>query len=764
MPTQPLPLPGLDLPEDPPGLVPINDRCCLQTCLGRRMVAVEGRLFANYALGDGAAETMAMVNLVATGAATQVEVAKAFGCSTRQVRRHQRQRDNGEPASSRRRGRKPGDTGVVRIKAPEVRTVRRLKDSGTSNREIARKMGVSETAVRKLLKRMGWEPVPTFIQPALPGLSLDFGEGMPSPKETLPEPVPQPNQAPPLPLQEADLPEPCPTPLDTDPSNRCFDRILARLGVLDDARPLFQTGLRIPHAGVLLALPILLKCGVLAAAREVYGSISPAFFGLRSILLVLLFMALLRIKRPEGLKEHVPAELGRLVGLDRAPEVKTLRRKLDHLAKLRRAEQFGQELARLRVEARGDTLGFLYVDGHVRVYHGKHRLPKTHVARLHFTLPATSDYWVNCQDGDPLFMVTAKANAGLVEVLPGILAQCRKLLGERPITVVFDRGGWSPKLFKALQAGGIHILTYRKGKVPDLPLKKFKLRKTKLDGHPVEYWLNDKTIKVKVDKGTLKLRQVTRLKGDHQTQVVTTRWDLSAVEVAHRMFARWKQEIFFKYMREEFLLDALVDYHVEPDDPERTIPNPERKRLEKEIAAARLELAKVQEEYGAAALDNVEAQRPTMRGFKIAHGKLGKQVRAARNRLEALVARKATLPVRVAVGEAVKDPIVKLAPERQHLTDLLKMVAYQTESDFLALVRPYYARTEDEGRTLVQNILAGAADLEVTPTELRVKVAPLSSPHRTKVLAALCAELDKASAIFPGTRLKVRYAVSNPGA
>ena len=761
---QPIPLQGLELPEDPPGLVLINDRCSLQTDMGRRFIAVGGFLITSYALNDGARESMAMVDLVQTGAATQVEVARAFGCSTRQVRRYQRLREERATPSSRRRGRQQGAIGVVRLKAPDVRTVRRLKEAGISNREIARRMGVCEKSVRKLLKRMGWQPAPTFVQPALPGLSLDFGEGMPSPKATLPDPHTQSERALPFPFQEAELPEPCPYTMDTDPSDRCFDRILARLGVLDDARPLFQAGLRIPHAGVLLALPILLQSGVLAAAREVYGSIGPAFYGLRSTLLVLLFMALLRIKRPEGLKEHVPAELGRLVGLDRAPEVKTLRRKLEHLAKLRRAEQFGQELARLRVEARGDTLGFLYVDGHVRVYHGKHRLPKTHVARAHFTLPATSDYWLNDQRGDPLFMVTAKANAGLVQILPEILAKCKKLLGERPITVVFDRGGWSPKLFQTLQADGIHILTYRKGKTPDLPLKKFKLRKARLDGHPVEYWLNDKTIKVRVEKGTLKLRQVTRLKGDHQTQVVTTRWDLSAVEVAHRMFARWQQENWFKYMREEYLLDALVDYGVEPDDPERSVPNPERKRLEKEVAAARLELAKVQEEYGAAALDNLEAKRPTMRGFKIANGKLGKQVRAARNRLEALMTRKATLPVRVAVREAVKDPIVKLAPERKHLTDLLKMVAYQTESDFLALIRPHYARTEDEGRTLVQNVLASAADLEVTPEELRVQVAPLSSPHRTKVLAALCAELDKASAIFPGTMLRVRYAVSNPSA
>jgi len=750
--SQSVPLPGLDLPEDPPGLVLINDRSCLQTFRGRRLVAVGGTLVASYALGDGAAETMAMVNLVETGTATQVEVARAFGCSTRQVRRHQRQRDNGEPASNRRCGRKPGATGVVHLKASAVRTVRRLKEAGTSNREVARRLGVSETAVRKLLQRMGWKSTSECVQPALPGLLPERVEPSPEPDPAGPE----------LP-SETELPEPCPPTLDRDPSNRCFDRILARLGALDDARPLFQTGFRIPRAGVLLALPILLRSGVLAAAREVYGSIGPAFYGLRSTLLVLLFMALLRIQRPEGLKEHVPSELGRLVGLDRAPEVKTLRHKLERLANLKRSERFGRELARLRVEARGDALGFLYVDGHVRVYHGKHRLPKAHVARMRITLPATSDYWVNDKNGDPLFMVTAKANAGLVQILPDILAQCRDLLGKRPLTVVFDRGGWSPKLFVKLQADRVDILTYRKGNTPDLPEKKFKLRKARIDGEVVEFWLNDRTVKMKADGETLKLRQVTRLKDGHQTQVITTRRDLSAVEVAHRMFSRWRQENWFKYMREEFLLDALVDYEVEPDDPERSVPNPERRRVDKEISAARQELTRLQEAFGEAAMDNVEARRPTMRGFKIAHGKLGQKIRAARTRLEALMARKATLPTRVPVGEAVKDPIVKLAPERKRLTDLLKMVAFQAESDLVALIRPHYARAEDEGRTLVQAILTSSADLEVTSDELRVNVAPLSSRHRTKVLAALCEELAKFPAIFPGTRLKVRYAVSAQG-
>ena len=79
----------------------------------------------------------------------------------------------------------------------------------------------------------------------------------------------------------------------------------------------------------------------------------------------------------------------------------------------------------------------------------------------------------------------------------------------------------------------------------------------------------------------------------------------------------------FKYMREEFLLDALVDYRIDPEDPTRTIPNPERRALDKQIRAARLDLGKIEREFGAAAADNTEQHRPTMRGFKIAHGKLG---------------------------------------------------------------------------------------------------------------------------------------------
>src|SRR3990170_1132244 len=142
------------------------------------------------------------------------------------------------------------------------------------------------------------------------------------------------------------------------------------------------------------------------------------------------------------------------------------------------------------------------------------------------------------------------------------------------------------------------------------------------------------------------------------------------------MFERWRQENFFKYMREEFLLDALADYQVEPDDPTRSVPNPQRRTLDQEIRAARVQVAKLEQAYGAAALDNPEGCRPTIRGFKIAHGKLGKALRAARVQLAELLARRRDLPMRVEVRDASDAAVLRLATERKRLTNLLKMVAY----------------------------------------------------------------------------------------
>lgn len=735
----------------PEGTIVINERGLIRTQSTHRVVVVCGLVLAQYAIQDAMSQAYAMVSLVEQGWADQNDVARAFHCSVRTVRRQQRRfEDGGMAALGLGRG---FPQGRPRLQPSRTQLIHRFKTQGHSNREIARRVGVSEMAIRKSLRRMGWkEP---NQQPSLLPLEevppVDSAAGRASPDPTSAEGA-NPN------LSAFSSPTAPSCSADIHPADRRADRLLARLGLLEDAAPLFGSGTAIPRAGVLLALPALIAGGVFECARQIYGSLGPSFYGLRTSLLTLLLMALWRLKRPEALKEHSPADLGRVLGLDRAPEAKTLRRKLARLAACQRAAEFGRALAQRRVALRGTAMGFLYVDGHVRVYHGQHRLPKAHVARMRLSMPATSDYWVNDKDGDPLFVVTAEANAGLVKMLPGLLQEVRRLVGKRRVTFVFDRGGYSPKLFQGILAAGFDLLTYRKGRYPPIPKARFRKHATRQDGRLITYVLADQ--EVRLLKGKLRLRQITRLMDDgHQTPILTSRRDVGAALLACRMFERWRQENFFKYLREEYALDALADHAVAPDDPTREVPNPAWAAADTQLRQAEAEMDRFQAEYGLEALLNSERDRATMRGFKIAHGKLGRKIWNVFQRLTALKAKREKIPRRVPVQSLCAEPVVKLAPERKHLTNLLKMVAYQAESDLFRAVIPHYRRAQDEGRTLIQSALASAADLDVTQDELRVTLAPLSSPHRTRAIAALCQELNRTNTVFPGCSLRLRYAI-----
>jgi transposase len=338
--------------------VVINARCSLRIEAGQRVIVVGGLPVHHYRAEDAVAEAYAMVFLVESGFAQQTDVARAFARSVRTVRRYQgRYAQGGMAALGREEGWRRGRR---RISGKRLRSIEMLKSQGMSNRAIAHRLGVSEKAIRKLVGPLkpaesaqlafagmttaaAGQP-PAARVPSAKSTGDDADRATPSAKDRAGDgdPITTP----------VDDGEPVPMSLDRDASDRTFDRQLAHLGLLDDAAPLFREGSSVPGVGVLFALPCLVESGLFRISRKLYGEIGPAFYGLRTTLLTFLLMALLRIKRPEHLKERDPAAFGRLLGLDRAPEVKTLRRRLTRLAAHHCAEQLGAELARLRVDQR----------------------------------------------------------------------------------------------------------------------------------------------------------------------------------------------------------------------------------------------------------------------------------------------------------------------------------------------------------------------------------------------------------------------------
>ena len=187
---------------------------------------------------------------------------------------------------------------------------------------------------------------------------------------------------------------------------------------------------------------------------------SEGFYPLESIFLLLALIALARIPSLEALRYVAPGEWGKLMGLDRIPEVRTLRRKITELCSEQGlAERWSNALAKQWMAEEPECAGVFYADGHVRVYHGKLTdLPRRYIARERLCLRGTTDYWVNAMDGRPFFVVSCAVDPGLLSVLREQIVPRLKA----DVTIVFDREGYSPQFFAQMKEQRIAVLTYHK--------------------------------------------------------------------------------------------------------------------------------------------------------------------------------------------------------------------------------------------------------------------------------------------------------------
>jgi hypothetical protein len=716
----------MPLPMCPEGAVPIGEAACLTVDGHGGQVWVWGRLWWSWQAGDEAGRRLAAVQLATAKVARRVQIAAAFATTTTTLWRWMR--DYGQAGIVGLAPVRPGPKGAWKLTDEVVGQIVALDAKGATQASIAEQVGVSSFSVRQVLR----DRQPPVAAPA--------GDHEPQPQREREE--------------LAVVPAPAP---------RTGERQAARFGLLEQAEPVFTQGAQLPLAGLLLALPGLEATGLLAVAEQTYGKLKNGFYGLRSVLLTLVLLALLREPRAEGVTRVVPADLGRILGLDRAPEVSTIRRRLGELADRGQAGDLMAGLARHHVDAHRDAVGFVYIDGHVRAYHGTRRLPKTHVARMRISMPATLETWVGDANGDPIFAVIAPPSASTAAEIRRLLPELAELAGKRRTTVVFDRGGWSPDLFAHLLDNNFDLLTYRKGTVRPEPASAFTEHLWVDEGGVTHRWeLADRTVRIRLSakaakahgRKTLRLRQIVRRSPNgHQTPILTSRFDLSAAEIAARMFNRWCQENYFRYGRAHFALDALDSYAIVDDDPDRSVPNPAKrharrkiKDLERVVASGEATAGRHRHTAASDSLDELDTTLDQVRD----------QLAAARQAA-------AEVPARVPLAQLHPDARL-LDAEPKLLTHACRIAAYNTESGLARLLAPGYARAGHDARSLLREAFTLAGDLQIIDGVLHVTLNPASAPRRTRALAALCAQLNDTQTLYPGTNLVLRYAITDtPG-
>jgi hypothetical protein len=561
-------------------------------------------------------------------------------------------------------------------------------------------------------------------------------------------------------------------------ATRSLERVAAAMGALEAAPLVFESARDVPQGGVLLALPALMAVGLLRHNEEY--ALPPGFYGLSSVMVLLALMALARIASIEQLRYAATGEWGNLLGLDRVPEVRTLREKLKLLCgEQGRAARWNAALAKEWIgqqeTEQASGLAF-YVDGHVRVYHGElSKLPRHYVPRERFYLRATVDYWVNALGGEPFCYFNQAVDHGLVqamrgEVLPwleanvSVSAEQEQRMAADPrvprFTVIFDREGYSPDLFRELQPQRIAALTYhRYPDGEDWRVEEFQEQAVKLvSGETVRMKLAERGTHVGKRPG-LWVREVRKLGTDgHQVSIVSTNFSGEAAAQAAALMARWSQENFFKYMREHFGLDALVQYGTEEIPATVTVLNPVWRELNRQVRQKQAEcksLQKLQQNVGLAQ----PLSEAAVRHYEQHQGQLQARIEQLQPALKQLQQQRKQTPRHIAVQDLPEpDRFTQLRTERKYFLDTIKMIAYRAETSMASTVREKLKRSDD-ARALLRQIYDTEADLmpDLEAKTLTVHLHHLTQAAHDTAVRYLCDELTTTETIFPGTDLRLVY-------
>lgn len=559
---------------------------------------------------------------------------------------------------------------------------------------------------------------------------------------------------------------------------RELDRVCAAVGLLSQTSTEFEASVDVPNGGVLWALPALLESGLLRHTQK-YFSLPDGYYGCDHIFLLLATMALARVKSMEQLRYHSPGEWGKILGLDRIPEVKTARKKIGILARPEPVREWSGRLSQDWMQADPDAAGVLYVDGHVRTYHGKQtKLPRRYIARQRLCLRGTTDYWVNDQLGRPFFVLSMPVCPGLIKVLKQeIVPRLRKEVPGQPseeqlkanpnlhrFIIIFDREGYSPEFFKAMwEKDRVACQTYHKYPKGEWPADEFsEYTVTMPQGQSIKMNLAERRTMLSNKMWVREIRRLTS--SGHQVSVLSSDYTTDIALIAVHMFSRWSQENFFKYMKEHFNLDRLIDHQIEQIDETTKVVNPAWRHLDGQIRKKAAVLTRKKAKLWEITLQDTEG-KAEIADYEKNMGELKLEVASLQKEVDELKAERKEVDKHIPLGELPeKEKFDQLAPTRKHFVDTIKMIAYRAETAMAIVLRDILSRSDD-ARSLLREIFTTEADLIPNPQKgtLTVRLHHLTNHMSDKAAQFLADQLNETETIYPNTNLRLVYNfVSNP--
>lgn len=351
--------------------------------------------------------------------------------------------------------------------------------------------------------------------------------------------------------------------------------------------------------------------------------------------------------------------------------------------------------------------------------------------------------------------------------MPILLEQTKPLVSEETLaeqpdtprfTLIFDREAYEPAFFVQLwEDHRVAVITYRKN-VTDLWEEEY-FSDTEIS--MIYQTVTMRIYEKEVEFSGRSFREIRRLsENGHQTSIITNNKVLNTAQVASKMFSRWNQENYFRYMLQEFDLDRVIEYGHEPENQEKTVVNPPYRKISQQLKKTKEKKARLQAKIYTIIEEYLDKDIETVAHSLAQQAQVNEQIIQYDQQINQLLRQRSEHSARIAVKDMPEDQRYnRLKKESKLLINIIKMIAYRAETTLLNLLRPYYANNEKDGRTLLKEIFTSPADLypDYQNNTLTILIHSLSSPRRNKTLNKLCLLLTDTQTIYPGTQLKMIF-------
>ena len=441
-----------------------------------------------------------------------------------------------------------------------------------------------------------------------------------------------------------------------------------------------------------------------------------------NIVTLLIYMLFLTKTKIENYKELNHRELSMIIGTEYFTYPEDVRRVLREHLNLNELMETNKLMFKYYVEKEENKDRWIFIDGHVLRYYGRHKIPKGYHQQSNSAVPGRAHYFMHTSDGRPIYFEINDFYNDFREMINKLIGEMKKIAGEkgyRKYLFVFDRGGYSFDEFRYLKdEEKINFATWAKNDRTDY-------KKLDLGYEEIEIELKgnhiDKPVKKKFyvavinDNYKIKnpnrkeefveLRKIVIRNGKKHTSFLTNDYSRSPGELAKALYFRWREEKSFEvevkyrglndinsYRVEDFSDDVIKKLGYE-DSGTKYIESDEYKRYTKKRRELKLEIKKQQQKLGKLVEEKKSLEKiKDNKKYKNAIAEIQKLKKS----LAAINERIKTSNEKIKKIDAlISNRIKRLDYTQKFFIDIIRVVCSHLDSDIMKALSRFYKNGRD---------------------------------------------------------------------